>query len=220
MKIQVLGSGCANCKNLHKAVEEVVKKLNLDFEVEYSTDIVEIVKLGALSSPVFAIDNVIISSGRVPKVEEIEEALTKNTRQPDISIVWQRLIINDNETCPRCSLTEEAVEGAVRQLSKILAPVRKTVDLKKIELSKADFDKNPLSSNEITINGKTLEDWLGAIVGKSDCCGACGDNECRTMELEGKIYEDIPEDLIVRAGLAAANYKTEDSCTCSCGGNC
>ena len=45
MKIQVLGSGCAKCKNLHKTVEEVVKKLNLDTMVEYSTDVTKIVEL-------------------------------------------------------------------------------------------------------------------------------------------------------------------------------
>lgn len=76
MKIQVLGTGCPTCKSLHKAVEEVVKKLNLDAPVEYSTDIVEITKLGAMGSPVFAIDGKIISVGKVPTNEEIETALT------------------------------------------------------------------------------------------------------------------------------------------------
>ena len=75
MKIQVLGSGCATCKNLHKAVEEVVEKLNLDVDVEYSDDIAKIVELGAMSSPVFAIDGKLITSGKVPTNEEIEKAI-------------------------------------------------------------------------------------------------------------------------------------------------
>lgn len=75
MKIQVLGSGCVTCKNLHKAVEEVVKNINLDIEVEYSTDITKIVELGAISSPVFAIDGKLITSGKVPTSEEIERAI-------------------------------------------------------------------------------------------------------------------------------------------------
>jgi small redox-active disulfide protein 2 len=75
MKIQVLGSACATCKNLHKTVEGVVEKLNLDTQVEYSTDIVKIVELGALSSPVFAIDGKLITSGKVPTSEEIEQAI-------------------------------------------------------------------------------------------------------------------------------------------------
>ena len=52
MKIQVLGSGCTTCKNLHKSVEDVVKKLKLDIEVEYSTDIAKIVELGDRKSVV------------------------------------------------------------------------------------------------------------------------------------------------------------------------
>ena len=75
MKIQVLGSGCPTCKNLHKAVVEVVNKLNLDTEVEYSTDVAQIVELGAMSSPAFAIDGKLITSGKVPTSEEIEKAI-------------------------------------------------------------------------------------------------------------------------------------------------
>lgn len=75
MKIQVLGSGCPTCKTLHKAVEEVVKKLNLDTEVEYSTDIAKIVELGAMSSPVLAIDGEIVAAGKVPSETEIQESI-------------------------------------------------------------------------------------------------------------------------------------------------
>jgi small redox-active disulfide protein 2 len=76
MKIQVLGSGCASCKNLHKTVEEVVKKLHLDTEVEYSTDITKIIEIGAMSSPVFAIDGKLITAGKVPSPQEIEDHIT------------------------------------------------------------------------------------------------------------------------------------------------
>lgn len=82
MKIQVLGSGCPTCKNLHQMVEEAVKNLNLDLEVEYSTDISRIVELGAMSSPVMAIDDEVIFSGKTPTSEEIEEAISeKNEKQ-------------------------------------------------------------------------------------------------------------------------------------------
>ncbi len=76
MKIQVLGSGCATCKKLHKAAEEVVKKLHLNTEVEYSTDVTKIVELGAMSSPVFAIDGEVITAGKAPTSAEIEKAIT------------------------------------------------------------------------------------------------------------------------------------------------
>ena len=80
MKIQVLGSGCATCKNLHKSVEASIKKLNLAFEVEYSTDIMKIVELGAMGSPVFAIDGVVIAAGNVPSSDEIEKAISEKIK--------------------------------------------------------------------------------------------------------------------------------------------
>lgn len=81
MKIQVLGSGCPTCKNLHQIVEEAVKNLNLDLEVEYSTDISKIVELGAMSSPVLAIDGEVITAGKVPTQGEIEEIITEKTQK-------------------------------------------------------------------------------------------------------------------------------------------
>ncbi|MCK4636192.1 MAG: TM0996/MTH895 family glutaredoxin-like protein [Candidatus Moranbacteria bacterium] len=72
MKIKVLGSGCATCKKLYQSVQSVVEKNNFEVDIEYSTDIDEIVKLGAMSSPVLAIDNEVIVSGKVPTEKEIE----------------------------------------------------------------------------------------------------------------------------------------------------
>ena len=80
MKIQVLGSGCPTCTNLHKAVEEVVNKLNLDLEVEYSTDITKIVEIGAMSSPVLVIDGELITSGKVPTNKEIEKLISEKMK--------------------------------------------------------------------------------------------------------------------------------------------
>ena len=39
----------------------------------------------------------------------------------------------------------------------------------------------------------------------SQCCSVCGDNSCRTLQVDGKTYEAVPETLIVKAGLAAAS---------------
>ncbi len=72
MKIKVLGSGCATCKNLYQLVQSVVEKNNFEVDVEYSTDIAEIVELGAMSSPVLSIDNEVVVSGKVPNEKEIE----------------------------------------------------------------------------------------------------------------------------------------------------
>lgn len=80
MKIQVLGSGCPTCKTLHKNVQEVVTKLGMNTEVEYSTDIAEIIKLGAMSSPVFAIDGQIVAAGKAPSDKEIEKIISEKLK--------------------------------------------------------------------------------------------------------------------------------------------
>ena len=46
--------------------------------------------------------------------------------------------------------------------------------------------------------------WRAA-TGSSPCCNECGDNECRTVEVDGQVHEAIPQELLVRAGLIAAS---------------
>lgn len=77
MKIQVLGSGCHTCKRLYTNVQSAVKELGLNVEVEYSTDIAEIMKLGVMSSPVFAIDGKVVASGRVPNNDELKKMISE-----------------------------------------------------------------------------------------------------------------------------------------------
>jgi hypothetical protein len=132
-----------------------------------------------------------------------------------ITVKWQRLV-KDKETCPRCEQTGEEVEKAVSKLKKSLKPMNIDVELEKNELSLKEFKKSPLESNLIEINGKPLEEWLNAKTGKSECCDICGPNDCRTVEVNGKTYEKIPADLIIKAGLAAASNlsieKENESC--------
>ena len=116
-----------------------------------------------------------------------------------INIEWQRLLI-DNETCPRCGGTEQELEQAVKELDRLGIKA----ELEKKELSEAEFKAAPGGSNRILINGQTLEAWLQANTGRSRCCDACGDEECRTVEVSGKVYETIPAELIVRAAKIAS----------------
>lgn len=56
MKISVLGSGCASCKKLYELVVKIVKDEKIDAEVEYSDDVIKIVELGLMHSPVLVVD--------------------------------------------------------------------------------------------------------------------------------------------------------------------
>jgi hypothetical protein len=121
-----------------------------------------------------------------------------------IKIQWQRLITDDG-TCPRCGATGEEVDKAYKSLRQTLTPLGINVVLEKKALDRIVFKKDPSQSNRIIIGDQPLEDWLKARTGQSSCCGACGDTECRTIEAQGKIYETIPAELIIKAGLMAAS---------------
>lgn len=132
-----------------------------------------------------------------------------------LTIKWQRLL-SEGQTCPRCGSTEAEVEKAVMVLGQTLEPLSIEVVLEKGGLSIEQFKQDTLQSNMVWINGRLLEDWLGAQTGQSECCDVCGPNDCRTMDVGGEVYEVIPADLIVKAGLlAAAQLLGQENCGCS-----
>lgn len=77
MKIQVLGSGCPTCKKLFEITKQAAKEMNLADNVEYVTDIQQILNMGLMSSPVLAVDGKPALVGFVPNVEEIKIAIQK-----------------------------------------------------------------------------------------------------------------------------------------------
>jgi len=121
-----------------------------------------------------------------------------------ITIRWKRLVDEQDQTCPRCGSTGETVRSAVDKLKKALAELGIEVLLKTETLDFPMFSQDSLQSNRIWIGEKPLEEWIGATVGQSPCCGVCGDSECRTLSIGNNTYEEIPERLIVQAGLLAA----------------
>lgn len=121
-----------------------------------------------------------------------------------LKIKWQRLV-SEGETCPRCGGTEEELKKAVEKLKKTFSPLGIQIDLQKKKISLEEFEKKPLKSNVIYIEDKPLEKWIGGEVGQSQCCEVCGPNDCRTTRVDGKVYETIPSELIVKASLRAAS---------------
>lgn len=122
-----------------------------------------------------------------------------------LTIRWQRLVDPSGRTCPRCASTEDEVTKAVAHLRQSLGPAGIAVAVEAERMGEAEFLAAPLESNRIWINGRPLEDWLGARTESSACSGCCGDNtQCRTVAISGRTYEAIPAALIVRAGILAA----------------
>ncbi len=145
-----------------------------------------------------------------------EENLKQNNANlKTLNIKWQRLV-TEGETCPRCGNTEQELDKAIDKLKQALTPLGIDVSLEKEELNIPKFKKDPLQSNRIWINGHPIENIINGNVGQSPCCDVCGPSDCRTVEINGQIYETIPSDLIIQAGLAATNQilnlKRENCC--------
>ncbi len=119
-------------------------------------------------------------------------------------IVWKRLV-KDGTTCERCGSTLAQIESAVRKLEAALQPLGIQPALETETIDERAFKAEPSESNRIWIAGRPLEQWLGATVGMSRCCSVCAGSDCRTLEVDGRTYETVPEELLIRAGLAAAS---------------
>ena len=78
VKIEVLGSGCANCKALEANAREAVAMAGVAAEVVKVTDYAEIASRGVMSTPGLVIDGQIRSTGRVPSAGDIAEWLVAN----------------------------------------------------------------------------------------------------------------------------------------------
>jgi hypothetical protein len=97
------------------------------------------------------------------------------------------------------------IEKALVALKLALSPLGIDVLLEKGELSVEEFKKDTLQSNMIWLNGRLLEEWVEGETGQSQCGDVCGLHDCRTVGMEEEVYETIPSELIVKAGLLAAS---------------
>ncbi len=75
MEIKVLGSGCSRCHKALEVVEKVVKENGVDAQVEYVSDIMEVMKYNVMSTPAVVVDGVVKIKGSVPREREVREAL-------------------------------------------------------------------------------------------------------------------------------------------------
>ena len=75
MRIQVLGTGCAKCKQLTANTEKAVAELGLGVPVEKVEDLREIVKLGVMTTPALAVDGKVRAAGKVLGPEDVKKLL-------------------------------------------------------------------------------------------------------------------------------------------------
>jgi len=80
MEIKVLGTGCANCKNLEAAVRKAVEELGIEATVVKDEDIVKIMGYGIMRTPGLVIDEKVILSGRVPSLNELKTLIEQSKK--------------------------------------------------------------------------------------------------------------------------------------------
>jgi len=77
MKIQILGTGCAKCRQLTENAEMAAKEMGLDYELEKVTDINQIMSFGVMLTPALAVDGTVKISGKVAAPAEIKALLAQ-----------------------------------------------------------------------------------------------------------------------------------------------
>jgi small redox-active disulfide protein 2 len=71
MLLEVLGTGCARCKQLHEAVIKAVTESGVQAEVRKVEDIAQIMMYGVMSTPALVKDGKVLVAGKVPTPKEI-----------------------------------------------------------------------------------------------------------------------------------------------------
>lgn len=77
--IQVLGTGCPKCKKLEENTRLAAQQIGLECEVLKVADINAIMQMGVMMTPALAIDGIVIFSGKVPSVAELQDILRQRT---------------------------------------------------------------------------------------------------------------------------------------------
>ena len=75
--IKVLGAGCKSCHEQFENAQDAVKNLGLSVEVEYITDMENVMNYGVMSMPAIAINEKVVSAGKVLKTVDVEKLLKK-----------------------------------------------------------------------------------------------------------------------------------------------
>lgn len=119
-------------------------------------------------------------------------------------VVEVERVVVDGATCDRCGSTWDAARAAVTAVAGELAGLGVAVDLQDRPLT-AD---RVADSNRVLVNGRSVEEWLGATVVENECA-SCSDllgepTCCRAYEFDGVLTESLSAEHIAQAIRRAA----------------
>ena len=75
MQIKVIGTGCDKCDKLYGNTQEALTELGIEAQLEKVEDLLEIVKLGVMTSPSLMIDGKLVVSGQVVSKDKKKKLL-------------------------------------------------------------------------------------------------------------------------------------------------
>ena len=75
LTIKVYGSGCKGCQTLHQNVIDALAEMNIVADVQYITDMQKIMEAGIMGMPALAVNDKIVSAGKVLGVTDIKKFL-------------------------------------------------------------------------------------------------------------------------------------------------
>lgn len=76
--IKILGTGCAKCNRLEEKVKTLVISNSLNADVEKITNLEDIMKFNILNTPGLVINGKVVSTGIIPKDEQILNWINEN----------------------------------------------------------------------------------------------------------------------------------------------
>ena len=71
----MIGTGCDKCEKLYGNTQEALTELGIEAQLEKVEDLLEIVKLGVMTSPSLMIDGKLVVSGQVVSKDKIQKLL-------------------------------------------------------------------------------------------------------------------------------------------------
>lgn len=72
---KVLGSGCKNCVNTAKMIEDKARSLGVEVQVEKVTDMAAILGYGVMSTPGVVLDGKVVHAGGIPTPDAVQKWL-------------------------------------------------------------------------------------------------------------------------------------------------
>lgn len=133
--------------------------------------------------------------------------MSRGDAMKELAIEW-RHYEKEGATCDRCAATGSSVREVVSELADELAAMGISVTFTETPLP----EELMAQSNMVLLNGAPLEAILDNAAADENPCPSCScltgsETSCRTVEYEGKAYEEIPGDLIRTAAYKVIGLK-------------